>query len=78
MKTELFAKMLVKANGIDKAIIIAERSKANSRSDMEGQLPKGIVFFPLDKKKSDRLAVAERISNHGFWTHVVGILRKIS
>lgn len=76
MKTQEFAKSLIRANGLQIATRIAERSKRGSSPENESVLPRGVVFFP-DTKRSKANPMKERARTHAFWTEVVGLLSKV-
>lgn len=70
------AEGLVRANGYDIAVSIADRSMRATSGEAEATLPKGTVFTPDMKKRGSRNAVKERVKLHNFWVQVSNILHK--
>jgi hypothetical protein len=77
MSTKQFANDLKRANGIEKALKIAERSANATKPAIRHSLPNGPVFYKKDKQGNEGLEEKELNKTYAFWVEVAGILRKL-
>lgn len=78
MTNQEYAKKLVRTNGLEKARAIATKCFNNSGPENWAAVPKGKIFCEKVSPRSEGTYSAKHASaTHGFWTEVVGILKKL-
>lgn len=74
IKAQDYAEELRKANGLPRALHIAEGFAKNK--DGWKNVPSGPVFFKKNNKGHESIEESYWRGIHGFWTQIYGILRK--
>lgn len=76
-KPEVYANELKRANGLDKAIKIANSLRTNTHPSQHSYVPNGPVFNHTGRHNKNDLNTNHLTYLHNWWTQVYHILKKM-